>query len=66
MNMLRVAFLVVILVLLLSFFGVSLQHLVESPASQANFGYVGDLLSHGWNDLLTFLNGLRDSILNLF
>lgn len=37
--------------LVLSFFGISLQHLVESPAAQTNFEYVQSLLEQAWDDL---------------
>lgn len=55
--MLKLVFYVVVAVLVLSFFGISLQHLVEAPTTQANFGYVGDLLSEGWNDLVELMSG---------
>ena len=64
--MLRLAILVIILVLVLSFFGVSLQHIVESPTSQSNFGYVGTVLSQGWHDILGILTGLLNSVTHIF
>lgn len=56
--MLRVIVTVVILVLVLSFFGISLQHLVEAPATQSNFGYVGDLVTQGWNNIVALFNSI--------
>jgi len=47
--MLKLILYVIILLLVLSFFGVSLQHLVEAPATQSNFGYVEQLLADGWH-----------------
>ena len=49
MNVLRLAFWILILLLALSFFGISLQAIVNSPAGQANFAYVADLLSQFWH-----------------
>ena len=63
--MLRAIILIIILLLVLSFFGVSVQHIIESPTGQANFGYVGDLLSKGWNDIVTIVNDLWNSITHL-
>ena len=44
----KAIFWVFILVLALSFFGISIQAIVNSPAGQENFGYVINLLSQGW------------------
>lgn len=63
--MLRAIILVIVLLLVLSFFGVSVQHIIESPAGQSNFGYVGDLLSLGWRDLVSFVTSLWNSIAHL-
>lgn len=63
--MLRAIILIIILLLVLSFFGVSVQHIIESPTGQANFGYVGDLLALGWKDIVTFVNSLWSSISHL-
>ena len=41
-------FWVFILFLALSFFGISIQAIINSPAGQANFGYLMSLLSEGW------------------
>ncbi len=53
--MLKLLIYVAILLLVLSFFGISLQHLIESPATQANFAYAVSLLKEGWQDLVTAL-----------
>lgn len=64
--MVRIIFYTLIVILLLSFFGISIQHVVESSTGQANFGYVGDLLEQGWNYLVAFVNGMINSIKHLF
>ena len=46
--MFRTIFWVVVLILALSFFGISLQSIVNSPAGQENITYVTHLLSQGW------------------
>lgn len=46
--MLRIIFLIVILILALSFFGITIQSIVHSPAGQANFAYLGHLLNEGY------------------
>ncbi len=47
--MIRLIIWVVIGLLALSFFGVSLRALVESPTSQENFSYLFNLLEQGWD-----------------
>jgi hypothetical protein len=62
--MVKAVIYVVILVLVLSFFGVSLQHLVEGPTTQANFHYVWDLLLEGWDDIADFVTDLLNGAWN--
>jgi hypothetical protein len=47
--MIRILFLIVILILVLSFFGITIQSIVHSPAGQANFAYIGHLLSEAYH-----------------
>lgn len=44
----KAMFWVFILLLALSFFGISLRAIIYSPAGQENFGYFMHLLSQGW------------------
>jgi hypothetical protein len=46
--MLRLLFWIAVFVLALSFFGISLQAIVTSPAGQENIGYVLHLLGQVW------------------
>ncbi|MFA6503125.1 MAG: hypothetical protein WCT45_02625 [Candidatus Paceibacterota bacterium] len=46
--MIRTIFWALVFLLALSFFGISLQAIVNSPAGQANFAYVSNLLSQLW------------------
>lgn len=46
--MLKLVFWIIVLILALSFFGISIQAIVNSPAGQANIAYLLDLLSQAW------------------
>ncbi len=54
--MLKLIFWVCIFVLALSFFGISLEALINSPVSQANFAYLFHLLTEGWLWLVSFVH----------
>ncbi len=47
-SMLRTIFWALVLLLALSFFGISIQAIVNSPAGQENFAYLGHLLLQAW------------------
>ena len=47
--MLKLIVLILIGVLALSFFGITIQSIVNSPAGQANFSYIGHILTLGWD-----------------
>lgn len=47
-TMIRTIFWALVFLLALSFFGISLQAIVSSPAGQANFAYINNLLSQVW------------------
>lgn len=53
-TMFRTIFWVFVLLLALSFFGISLQAIINSPAGQANFAYAYDLLLQVWHWLVNF------------
>lgn len=46
--MFRTIFWVFVLLLALSFFGISIQAIINSPAGQANLNYIINLLSQVW------------------
>jgi hypothetical protein len=48
MTALKLAFWILVLLLALSFFGISIQAIVNSPAGQENFTYLSNLLSQFW------------------
>jgi hypothetical protein len=47
--MAKLIFWLFVLFLALSFFGISIESIVRSPAGQANLAYVGQLLVALWN-----------------
>jgi hypothetical protein len=47
--MVKIIILVVIAILVLSFFGITIQSIVQSPAGQANFAYIWSLVLIGWD-----------------
>ena len=47
-SFLKFVFWLLVLILALSFFGISIQAIVNSPAGQANFTYLFNLLSQAW------------------
>lgn len=54
---------VVVALLALSFFGVSLRSVVESPASQDNFSYLFLLLEQGWGYIRDWFDSVADLII---
>lgn len=56
--MIRTLLFVVIGILILSFFGISLQSLVNSPVAQENFHYLWSLVVYAWDYVITFFQNL--------
>lgn len=54
--MVRLIIWVVIGLLALSFFGISLEALYNSPTNQENISFLGRLLGQGWNEIADLLN----------
>lgn len=50
--MLHLIFWIFILLLALSFFGISLQAIINSPAGQENFGYIYHALLQVWESIV--------------
>ena len=53
--MIRLVIWIIIGLLALSFFGISLQALVENPTNQNNMSYLFMLLKDGWDYLIAWL-----------
>lgn len=56
--MFKLIFWILILILALSFFGVSLQAIINSPAGQENFAYLLSLFYKAWQWFIEFIRGL--------
>lgn len=63
--MLRIIFWVVIIVLFLSFFGISVQGLIENPTTQTNFDFILGLLEDGWDAVWGAITGVVDIVIGL-
>lgn len=48
----KIVVLIVVAILVLSFFGFNIQSIAESPTSQSNFAYVKSLVVSLWNNYL--------------
>ena len=53
--MLNLIFWIFVLILGLSFFGISIKAIIESPAGQSNFGYLLHLLSLFWDWFVAYV-----------
>jgi len=47
--MLRLLVLLAVLILVMSFFGISIRHIIESPTGQDNVQFVTELLQTAWH-----------------
>lgn len=56
--MIRLIIWIVIGILALSFFGISLRHIVESPTNQDNFTFAFDLVRVGWQVIVEWLKSI--------
>lgn len=56
--MFKLVFWIFVLILALSFFGISIQAIINSPAGQENFGYVVNFIVQGWQWIVQHLQQL--------
>jgi len=64
--MVRFIILLIILVLALSYFGISIRGVVESPTGQDNLSFVWANIKEGWDIIVTWITALIQSIKNVF
>lgn len=64
--MLRTIILIVVIVLLLSFFGISIRSIINSPTGQENFGFLWDLIKTGWSYVVDAWNWILATLRSLF
>ncbi len=54
----KATFWIFVLLLAFSFFGISIQSVMNSPAGQENFGYALNLLSQAWQFSVHFVRSI--------
>lgn len=64
-SMVKLIIWIVIGVLALSFFGISLQGLIDDPTTQANFDFIFDLVEQGWDIIMGYFLEAREWARNL-
>ncbi len=64
--MVRFIILILILIVALSYFGISIRHVVESPTGQDNFAFVWMYVKDGWDIIVsaaaTFLKAIQNTV----
>lgn len=61
--MVRLIIWIVVGLLALSFFGVSLKSLVDSPTNKENVSFISQLLHQGWATVSTWLHAVIDPLM---
>lgn len=61
--MLRLILLLIVIILVLSFFGISLQSVITSPTAHANFTYAWQLVVNGWNLIVQFFMSSMNNLI---
>ncbi|HEY0979742.1 MAG TPA: hypothetical protein VGE23_02795 [Candidatus Paceibacterota bacterium] len=64
--MVRFIILVIILILALSYFGISIREVAQSPTGQDNFSFVWTYVKDGWEILTAFIAELIESVSAVF
>lgn len=64
--MLRTIIFIVVIVLVLSFFGVSIREVITSPTGQENFGFLWELIKSGWQAIVDAWHAIADALANFF
>lgn len=62
-HIIKLILLVVVVLFILSFFGISLQSIIESPAGQANIAFVWGYVLIGWEWLWGFIKDVINFII---
>jgi len=64
--MVRLVIWIVIGLLALSFFGISLQGLVDNPTNQDNVSFLSQMIRSGWDMILNAFTDIWQTLKNLF
>ena len=51
-GIIKIILIIVVAILVLSYFGYNIRSIATSPTSQDNFSYIGEVLSNVWNNYL--------------
>ncbi len=62
--MIRFIIVLAIGVLILSYLGISIRSIVESPYGQENFSYLWTLISNGWSIVVAWITGFAENVRN--
>ncbi len=58
--MIKFIIILVILILALSYFGISIRHIVDSPTGQDNLTFVWNFIVNGWHIVTSWFASLVD------
>lgn len=64
--MVRFIIILIILILALSYFGISIRHIVESPTGSDNFSFVWMFVKDGWDLIVSWLAHLIEGVRRVF
>lgn len=64
--MVRFIILIIILILALSYFGISIRDIAQSPTGEDNFTFVWNYVKDGWEIITAVLAGLIEGVRGVF
>ncbi|HRH55536.1 MAG TPA: hypothetical protein PK609_01595 [Candidatus Paceibacterota bacterium] len=64
--MVRFIILIIVLILALSYFGISIRDVAQSPTGQENFSFVWEYVKDGWELITVFFADLIAAIKDVF
>lgn len=64
--MLRTIIFIVFIMLVLSFFGISIREVATSPAGQENFGFLWELIKSGWQAIVDLWHTVTEALAGFF
>lgn len=64
--MVRFIILIIILILALSYFGISIRDVAQSPTGEDNFTFVWNYVKEGWEILTVFIAALIEGVQGVF
>jgi len=64
--MVRFIILIIVLILALSYFGISIRDVAQSPTGQDNFTFVWAYVKDGWEIITAFIAGIIAGVQGVF